>query len=41
MSGKMMTNIDLSATAPYESVSLIQIVVKIFGKCSVKDLRIK
>ena len=37
--GKMMINIDLHATAFYESGDLIQIVAKILGKSSVDDLR--
>ena len=37
--GKMMINIDSSATAFYESVSLVQMVVKVLGKRSVEDLR--
>jgi hypothetical protein len=37
--GKMMINIDLSATAFYESGSLIQMVVKVLNKRSVEDLR--
>src|SRR5256886_15498836 len=37
--GKMMINVDLSATAFYESGGLVQMVVKILGKRSVEDLR--
>ena len=37
--GKMMINIDLGATAFYESGSLVQMVVKILDRRSVEDLR--
>src|SRR4051794_29295473 len=37
--GKMMINIDLSATAFYESGPLINIVVKLLGKRGPDDLR--
>src|SRR5205809_7804710 len=36
---KMMINIDVSATAFYESGDLVQVVVKILGRRSVEDLR--
>ncbi|CAG8640857.1 6105_t:CDS:10, partial [Ambispora gerdemannii] len=36
---KMMINVDLSATAFYESGNLVQMVVKILGRRSVDDLR--
>jgi hypothetical protein len=36
---KMMINIDLGATAFYESGNLVQLVVKILDKKSVEDLR--
>ncbi|CAI2168374.1 8249_t:CDS:2 [Funneliformis geosporum] len=37
--GKMMINIDLSATAFHESGSLINVVLKLLGKRSIDDLR--
>ena len=37
--GKMMINVDLSATVFYESGGLVQMVVKVLGKRSVEDLR--
>src|ERR1051325_8314901 len=37
--GKMMINVDLSATAFYESGGLVQMVVKVLGRRSVEDLR--
>src|SRR5437868_3034421 len=37
--GKMMINIDLSATSFYESGGLVQMAVKILGRRNVEDLR--
>src|SRR5436309_806958 len=38
-SGKMMINVDLSATVFYESGGLVQMAVKILGRRNVEDLR--